>query len=112
VAYRLGGDGVRQAQLSWIEHGPRADFRARLGRRFRLGLEAAVSFRPYGAMDPLFGAKRSDTYLDGAALAEYDLGDRWTARFSLDARKAFSNISVLEYVKVVPTFGIAYVMGR
>lgn len=111
VAYRVGGDAVRQSYLSWLEHGPRVDLRWEPTRRLRLGVEAAVGLRAYQSVDPGFGRQRSDTYLDGAALAELDVGDRWTLRLSVAARRALSNEAAFDYAKIVPTFGMAYVFG-
>ena len=54
---------------------------------------------------------RSDRYLDGSVLAEYDLGAGWTARASVEGRKALSNAPAFEYDKVVPMAGVVCVMG-
>jgi Flp pilus assembly protein TadD len=111
VSYRLGVDSVKVNYLSWMEHGPHADFYAQLGRSFRVGLDASLAFRPYGAVAPGLGVVRSDTYLTGAAIAEYDLGNHWTIQASLGARKAFSNLPQYSYFSFVPTLGVAYLAG-
>jgi Flp pilus assembly protein TadD len=111
VSYRLGVDMVKVNYLSWLEHGPHADFYAQLGRSFRVGLDASLAFRPYQAVAPGLGVVRSDTYLTGAAIAEYDLGNHWTVQASLGARKAFSNLPQYAYFSFVPTLGVAYLAG-
>ena len=72
---------------------------------------AAVSLRDYDVVDPTLALKRSDTYLDAVGLVEWDLSDRFTLRFSVDGRKAFSNAAAFDYVRVAPTLGLAYVFG-
>jgi len=111
VSYRLGGDAVRVDYLSWLEHGPHADLYAQFGRSFRIGLDAAVGFRTYGAVAPGPGVVRSDTSITGTALAEYDLGNHWTVQASLGARKAFSNLPQYSYCAFVPSVGIGYLAG-
>jgi hypothetical protein len=111
IAYRLSRDGVTLDYLSWFEHGPRADLRVQLALGFRLGIEAALGFRPYSSIDPTFGVARSDTYLDGAALVECDLADHWTLRLGVEARRALSNISDFSYTRIAPMVGLVYVLG-
>ncbi|MBI5544586.1 MAG: hypothetical protein HY901_11900 [Deltaproteobacteria bacterium] len=111
VAYHLSRDSAKTSELSWWEHGPRAELKLGLGSRTRVGLELGVSWRSYSAASETLGLARADTYLDGAALAEYDLSDHWVARFSLEARRALSNASSFQYTKLVPTLGVGYVMG-
>jgi tetratricopeptide (TPR) repeat protein len=111
ISYRLGADGVELNYLSWFEHGPHADFYAQLGPSFRVGLEASLGFRTYGAVAPGPGVVRTDTVLSGAALAEYDLGNHWAAQVSLAVRQAFSNLRQFSSVAFAPSVGIAYLAG-
>jgi len=111
LGYHLARDGVERSELSWTEHGPGAELRVALARRLRLAVNAAVSLREYDKLDPALGIQRSDRYLDAVALLEWDVGDRLTARFSLDGRKAFSNAAAFDYVRIAPTLGLAYVFG-
>jgi hypothetical protein len=111
VSYRLAADSVQVSYLSWLEHGPHADLYAQLGPSIRLGLDAALGFRTYDAVAPGPGVVRSDTYLSGAAVAEYDLGNHWALQASLGVRKAFSNLPQYSYVAFVPSLGIGYMAG-
>ena len=111
AAYRLSYDGVSLSYLSWIEHGPRVEVRVHPLPSLRLAAEASLSFRPYRAVAPTFGAARSDTYLDGAAFAELDLASHWTVRLGGELRRALSNIPVYSYTSVFPTLGLVYVVG-
>ena len=111
LGYHFARDGVERSELSWSEHGPGAELRIGLAPRWRLGISTAVSLRDYDAVDPTLSLKRSDTYLDAVALLEWDVADRFTLRFSLDGRKAFSNAPAFDYVRVAPTLGLAYVFG-
>jgi hypothetical protein len=111
LAYGLGRDDTDDAALRYTEHGPRAELRISAGRSWRLGLDAALSLRSYDEYDPALQAARRDTYLDASAYAELDVAPGWAARFSLDARRATSNVPALEYGKVVPSVGLAYVRG-
>jgi tetratricopeptide (TPR) repeat protein len=109
--YHFAHDGVERPELSWNEHGPAAELRIWLAPRLRLGLSAAVSLRGFRAVDPSLGLQRFDAYLDAAALAEWDIGEHFTLRFSLEGRKAFSNSEAFDYGRVAPTLGLAYVFG-
>jgi hypothetical protein len=109
--YHFAHDGVERPELSWNEHGPAAELRIWVAPRLRLGMSAAVSLRGYGAVDSNFGLKRFDVYLDAAALAEWDIGEHFTLRFSLEGRKAFSNSEAFDYGRVAPTLGLAYGFG-
>lgn len=111
VAWHGGWDAAHDPALAWGEHGPRAALRLALSRDVRLGLDAAFTWRAYQAFDPALGALRADRYLDAAAVLERDLGDRWTLRASLVARKAFSNVPDFAYTRIVPTLGIAWTAG-
>ncbi len=111
VSYRVGADGVSQDYLSWIEHGPHADFLLQLGRSLRVGFDATLGFRPYRGAIPGQGTTRFDTLLAGAALAEYDLGNHWAAQLSVAPHTTLSNLSEFSYFAFVPTLGIAYIAG-
>ena len=111
VSYRLGVDSVKVNYLSWVEHGPHADFYAQLGPSVRVGLDASLAFRPYGAVAPGPGVVRTDTYLTAAAFAEYDLGNHWAVQAMLGVQKAFSNLPQYSYFSFVPTVGVAYLAG-
>ncbi len=111
LGYHLGVDGVERRELSWIEHGPAAELRLGIVSRLRFTAAAALSLRGYDALDPTLAVQRSDAYLDLAGVAEWDLGDHWTARLALEARKAFSNAPTFEYFRLAPVLGIAYVIG-
>ncbi len=113
VAWHGGLDSTRDRSLSWRETGPRVSLRLALSRDVRLGVDSAFTwrdYRDYGGYDPLH-AERSDRYLDLAGILERELGDRWTLRLSLAARKAFSNDAFFEYTKIVPMLGIVYTAG-
>lgn len=111
LGYGLSWDGVQLDYLSWIEHGPRAVLRWLPAPRWRIVVEAGVLFRDYRAPSPALGTRREDAYLDGAVLAEYDPGLRWTIWVSLDMRRAFSNVSQYAYSRVAPTVGVSFVTG-
>jgi hypothetical protein len=111
LAYRVTRDVTDRSDLAWLEHGPRADLRVALTGRARLGLDGGLSFRAYDSPAAGALASRSDTYLDAAALFEYDLGNRWTVRASLEARDALSSDPTFAYARFVPTLGLAYVLG-
>jgi len=108
LAYGAARDSARLSILSYLEHGPRAELRIAAARGVRLGADVAATFRGYDVFDPTLGARRLDTVLDAAALAEWDLSPRWTAQLALRGRRALSNMSGFEYAKVVPTIGLAY----
>lgn len=111
LSYRLGIDSAKVNYLSWVDHGPHADFFVQLGRSFRVGLDVSLAFRTYGAVAPGPGVVRLDTYLNGAALAEYDLGNNWALQASIGVRNAKSNLPQFSYFAFVPTVGIAYLAG-
>lgn len=111
IAYGLARDSTDSAVQTWFEHGPRAQAVVTISRRTRLLAEAGVTFRTYDVYDPTLSATRSDTYLDANVAGEYDLGRNWTARLSLIGRRASSNVSDFTYSKIVPTLGLAYVIG-
>ncbi len=111
LAYGLGHDSTQQSVLDFTEHGPGALLRFGLTPRLRLGVDAAFTFRQYGAYDPTLSAQRSDQYLDGAAFTEYDLSNHLMARVALTGREAFSNVDAFAYTKIVPTVGLAWIGG-
>jgi hypothetical protein len=111
LGYGLNRDDTDDPVLRYVEHGPRAGIGISAARSWRLGLDAAVSFRTYDEYDPTLQAARRDTYLDASAFAELDVAPGWAARLSLGARRATSNVPALEYDKVVPSIGLAYARG-
>ncbi len=111
VSYRLGVDTVQVNYLSWIDHGPHADLFAQLSRSLRLGLDASLAFRTYGAVAPGPGAVRKDVYLTGTASLEYDLGNHWALQATVNAQQSWSNLPQFTWLQVVPGLGIAYLAG-
>jgi hypothetical protein len=111
LAYDGSRDAARIGIASYTEHGPRLDLRLLLSTRLQLSAAAGVTFRAYDAYDSVIGVTRSDRYLDGSLLAEYEVASGWTVRASLEGRKAFSNAPVFQYDKLVPMVGIAWQMG-
>jgi hypothetical protein len=111
LAYGLARDAARESILSYLEHGPRAELRLAAARRVRLGLDLAATFRGYDEYDPALGARRHDTYLDAAALAEWDVSPGWTAHVAVQGRQALSNVSGFQYARLVPTIGLAYTLS-
>jgi tetratricopeptide (TPR) repeat protein len=110
LAYAAARDATREPVLSYWEHGPRAEGRLLLGRT-RLGVDLGVTLRAYDAYDAALGARRSDTYLDGAAFVEVDVAARWTARAGVVGRRAVSNVDALAYDKLAPSVAIGYTLG-
>ena len=111
LGYGLSSDSVRVDSLSWLEQGPAAVLRWLPGSRWRLVFGASAIFRDYQAVAPALGVRRQDAYLDGAVLAEYELGLEWTIWLSLDMRKAFSNVAQYAYTRVAPMAGVSFVTG-
>ncbi len=108
LAYGVARDAARLSILSYLEQGPRGELRVAAARGVRLGLDLAATFRGYDVFDSTFAARRRDTYLDAAALAEWDLSPGWTAQVALRGRRALSDVAGLEYAKLVPTVSLAY----
>lgn len=108
LAYGVARDGARLSILSYLEHGPRAELRVVTAGGLRLGVDVAATFRGYDVYDPALSAKRSDTYLDAAALVEWDLSRGWTGQVALRGRRALSDVPGFEYAKLVPMVGLAY----
>ena len=111
LGYGVSADSVRVQDLSWVEHGPAGILRWLPGPRWRLVVAAGATFRDYQAVAPALGVRREDAYLDGAVLAEYDLGLEWTLWLSLDMRKAFSNVDQYAYTRFAPMAGVSFVTG-
>lgn len=111
LAYGVAFEDARATSLSYLEHGPRVELRASAGRAWRLGLDASLSRRDYDGYDADLGNTRRETYLDAAGFAERTVATFWTVRLGLEARRALSNVAALEYDKIVPTVGLAYVRG-
>ncbi len=111
VAWDLTRDAARLDITSYWAQGPRAELHAILSSRARLGLSTSAVFQRYDGFDATLGARQTDAFLSGSALAEYDLSDGWTARLSVDALQALSNVSAFRYDKIVPMIGIAWTAG-
>src|SRR6266478_5547767 len=88
------------ATLKYLGHGPRAFARFAATPRLWFVFDGGVLRRQYDNQDPAFAATRADTYLDGGAAAELDLADRWTGRFWVAARRAFSNLPDFAYTEL------------
>jgi tetratricopeptide (TPR) repeat protein len=111
IAYGASRDAANLGITSYTQHGPRLDLRLLISAHVWVGALAGVSWRAYDAYDSTIGVTRSDSYLDGAVLAEYDLGAGWSARGSLEGRRALSNAPAFEYDKLVPMIGISWQKG-
>ena len=111
LAYAFARDAARLSILSYLEQGPRAELRIAASPRARLGVDLGGTLRRYDVFDPTLGARRSDTYLDAAAFAEWDTWPGWTATVGLHGREALSNVAGFRYGKLVPTIGLAYTFG-
>lgn len=107
LGYGVALDAAREAVLSWVEHGPRAELLVAPSRSVRLVAIAAGTFRRYDAFDAVLGARRDDVYLDGEARVEWDVTRRWSVRAGVRARRALSNVASLDYDRMVPTVGLA-----
>jgi hypothetical protein len=111
LAWRVGRDVTRDPTLSWWDQGPRVALRFHAARAARLGLDAGLAWRRYDEIEPTVGTRRSDVVVDVAALAEVDVGDRWTVRATVALRREASTIPEFTYVKVVPMIGVGYTIG-
>ena len=111
LAYGAVRDLTDDATLTYLEHGPRAYARFSTSQTLRLAFDAGVSRRKYDEFDPALGARRADTYLDGAAAAELDFADHWTGRFWMAGRKAFSNVSDFAYTQLSGGVTLTFVAG-
>ncbi len=111
LAYGLARDAAHLAILSFVEHGPRAELRVAAARGVRLGVDAGTTFRSYDVFDPTLGARRTDTYLDAGAVAEWDVAPGWTAHVAVRGRRAISDVPGFEYGKLVPAIGLAYTLS-
>jgi hypothetical protein len=108
VGYHFGRDITTESALSFLEHGPLAVVRLGLGGATRLFAEGLLTFRRYDVFDPDLGVQRADSYFDGLLVGERDLSDHWTARLTVAARRALSNVPELQYTKVTAALGLAY----
>jgi hypothetical protein len=108
VGYHLGRDITTESALSFLEHGPFAVLRLGLAGDTRLFAEELLTFRRYDVFDLDLGVQRADSYFDGLLVGERDLSDHWTARLTLTARRALSNVPELQYTKVTAALGLAY----
>lgn len=111
LAYGTTWNAARTSIASTFDHGPRLELRVVVGPRHRAGLDAAISWRRYGAFDSALGAREATTFLDGSVFVEMDLADRWTARLAIDGRTTNSNVAASGYTRVVPVAGLVYVFG-
>jgi hypothetical protein len=111
LAYGGARDVAETADLSFAEHGPRAELLVALGNRTRLGLGAGARFRDYDAAAPGSAVVRSDELLDASVFGEVDLSARLSARLTLQGRRVRSNVDALEYEKLVPFVGFLWVTG-
>lgn len=111
----LGYDGARDlaraSDLSYLEHGPRAELRVAVGSRVRLSLRAGAAFRGYDEAGEGVGAVREDMVLEAGALSEVDLRAGFTARLSVRGVRARSSLDAFEYDKLVPALGVLWVAG-
>jgi tetratricopeptide (TPR) repeat protein len=111
AAWQVAWHGARASARSYREHGPLVALTAPAGDALRVVLEAAYTWRAYGAVDPDLERRRSDGYADLAARVEWPVRDRWTAYLSLAGRRASSNVSGLRYGRVVSTVGASFTGG-
>lgn len=110
LAYQASHHSAQVTELSYLEHGPVAEGRLTLGR-VRLFAAAGVLFRDYDAVDPDLGLRRSDLYVDGEAVLEIGLTDRWSAQLAATGRQALSNVAELQYTKVTCALRLGYAIG-
>ena len=111
LAYALTRDRTDDATLKYLEHGTRAFARFAATPRLRLVLDAGLLSRHYDNQDPALAATRADLYLDGGTATELDLGDRWTGRFWVAARRAFSNVPSFAYTELSAGLTLTLVTG-
>jgi tetratricopeptide (TPR) repeat protein len=111
LAYGGAIDDADAPELSFVEHGPRAELRVALGSRARIGMDAGATFRRYDAVDAALGVLRDDVRREAVGIAELDLGARLTARVALRAQRVTSTADALEYDKLVPSVGLLWVAG-
>lgn len=111
LSYGAARDLAGAAELSFAEHGPRAELLVALGTRARVGLEGVARFRDYDAPAPGATVVRTDTLLDASVFGELDLSARLTARVTVQGRRVRSNVDGLDYEKLVPFVGFLWVAG-
>ncbi len=111
LSYLAARDLADADDLSYLEHGPRADLWVVAAPRLRLGLEGGATLRRHDRADPTLGVVRDDVVADALAVAELDLGAHLTARLAVQARRAYSSSSSWEYSKLVPSLSLLWVTG-
>lgn len=111
LGYEGTRDLARASDLSFLEHGPKAELRAAAGSRLRLGLRAGASVRRYDEAAAALEVLRDDVVLEGGAFAELDLRAGLTAHVTVRGVRARSSLDAFEYDKVVPTLGVLWVAG-
>lgn len=111
LSYAGARDLADAADLSYLEHGPRAELLVALGGRTRVGAEAGATFRDYDEATPGSTVVRSDEHLDASVFGELDLSTHLTARVTLEGRRVRSTVDALEYEKLVPFVGLLWVKG-
>jgi len=110
-AYQGARFTARVPELSFTEHGPSVELRARPFLPLRLVAQVGLLFRGYDAVDPDLRVIRSDVYLDAEGTAELSVWDRWTVQLSVTARSAFSNVPQLRYTKATAALRLSYALG-
>jgi hypothetical protein len=111
LGWLLTRDLARDPLLSHLEQGPRVQALVPLARGARLTAEASLLWRGYDGADPSLGVSRADRYLDLGLLGELDLGALWTARLTVSARSASSNVAAFTYQQAGVALGLAYMVG-
>lgn len=111
AGWQAGRDLARDPTLAWWDQGPRLALRFQASSAVRLGLDGGMAWRRYDALDAALGVRRRDVVLDIAALAEVDIGDRWTIRASASLWRDSSNLPDFSYTKIVPMVGLGYTVG-
>jgi hypothetical protein len=111
VAYGAARDLADAEDLSYVEHGPRADLWVAVGGRARVALELGVAFRRYDAPGPTTAIVRDEVTLDATALGEVDLGPRLVLRGALVARRNRSSLDALDHDRILPSVGLLWVAG-
>ena len=101
---RFVGAATRWRAPALLRHAAMRLYAAAYG----IDLSECEEIRRYDTFDTTLGARRGDTYLDAAALAEWDLAPGWTAHVALHGRRALSNVAGFEYWKLLPAVGLAY----
>lgn len=111
LGYQFTADHARDSALAFTENGARATLTMGAAGDTRAAITGAFTARRYDAVDPDLAVERSDRYLDLVIGAERDVSVHWTARLTLTARRAFSNVPEFEYTKLTAAIGLAYSGG-